>query len=282
MVSSDPMRVIGVSYQAAGAKDVTLLSTPGVRVKLFDGAQLTGILFKDKNNPEEQCLSGLNVKGIVYQDEARSKESILQAEKIAGIIYQEGDAVSYNISSGSKITGVTYREADGTQVKLLSGPQLNADILNGSRITGIAYLENSSVTVKSLGEATLTGVLYRERGADKEDIVTGARIIGIIYRVAAAAQRRVAAAARQEAPYRAEGRARETNGFRKAERVFLYLLPIVGVLGLVVPLALKQSNLTVLSLYLAVPLIMVPIAYLLYLHYRRENGNRSPSRGAKT
>jgi len=172
-------------------------------------------------------------------------------------------------------------------VKLLSGPQLNADILNGSRITGIAYLENSSVTVKSLGEATLTGVLYRERGADKEDIVTGARLIGIIYRVAAA-QRRVAAAAqrrvaaRQEAPYRAEGRARETNGFRKAERVFLYLLPIVGVLGLIVPLALKQSNLTVLSLYLAVPLIMVPIAYLLYLHYRRENGNRSPSRGAKT
>ena len=64
MTSSDPMRVIGVSYQAAGAKEVTLLSTPGVRVKLFDGAQLTGILFKDQNDPEEQCLSGLNVREL--------------------------------------------------------------------------------------------------------------------------------------------------------------------------------------------------------------------------
>jgi hypothetical protein len=279
MAPSDPLRVLGVSYRAAGAKEVTLLSTPGVRVKLFDGAQLTGILFKDKNDPEEQCLSGLNVTGIVYQDEERSKESILSADKVAGIIYQEGDALSYTIPSGSQITGVTYREADGTQVKLLSGPQLNADILNGSRITGIAYLENSSVTVKSLGEATLTGVLYRERGADKEDIVTGARIIGIIYRVAAAAPRRVAAAAPPETVYRA--RAREPNGFRKAERVLLYLLPIVGVVGLLVPLALKQSNLIRLSLYLAVPLIILPIVYLLYLRLsKRKNGNQSLSGGA--
>jgi len=271
------MRVIGVSYQAAGAKEVTLLSTPGVRVKLFDGAQLTGILFKDKKDPEEQCLSGLNVNGIVYEEEGRFRESILKAHNIAGIIYQEGDALNYNISSGSKITGITYRETDGTQVKLLNGLQLNADILDGSRITGIVHLENSSVTVKSLREAALTGVLYRERGADKEDIVTGVRIIGIIYRVVAAVRR--------EAAYRngagAYAGAHEKNGFRKAERALLYLLPIVGVLGLVVPLALKQSNLTSVSSYLAVPLIIVPIAYLLYLRYhRREKRMQSPSEGA--
>jgi len=268
MTSSDPMKVIGVSYQATGSKEVTLLSTPGVRVKLFDGAQLTGILFKDKNDPEEQCLSGLNVKGIVYQEEALTRESILKADKIAGIIYQEGDALSYNISSGSKITGITYRESDGTPVKLLSGLQLNADILNGSRITGIAHLENSSVTVKSLRDAALTGVLYRERGADKEDIVTGVRIIGIVYRVAATARRE----ARREAVVRAGAGAYEKNGFRKAERALLYLLPIVGVLGLVVPLVLKRYNLTSIGAYIAVPLIVVPIAYLLYLRlFRREN-----------
>jgi cation transport regulator ChaC len=273
MVSSDPMRVIGVSYQAAGAKEVTLLSTPGVRVKLFDGAQLTGILFRDKGDPEEQCLSGLNVAGIVYQEEGRSKESILKAHKIAGIIYQEGDVLSYNISSGSKITGITYREADGTQVKLLSGPQLNADILNGSRITGIAYLDNSSVTVKSVREAALTGVLYRERGADKEDIVTGVRLIGIIYRVVAADQREAPSrkgVAKREVAYRNGVGAYEKNGFQKAERALLYLLPIVGVLGLVVPLVLNQSNLILVSSSLAVPLIIVPIAYLLYLRLRRK------------
>ena len=193
----------------------------------------------------------------------------MKADKIAGIIYQEGDALSYNISSGSKITGITYRESDGTPVKLLSGLQLNADILNGSRITGIAHLENSSVTVKSLRDAALTGVLYRERGADKEDIVTGVRIIGIIYRVAATARRE----ARREAVVRTGAGAYEKNGFRKAERALLYLLPIVGVLGLVVPLALKRYNLTSIGAYIAVPLIVVPIAYLLYLRlFRRENG----------
>src|SRR5674536_343780 len=151
MVSSDPMKVIGVSYQAAGSTEVTLLSAPGVRVKLFDGAQLTGILFRDKEDAEEQCLNGLNVTGIVYREEERSKESILKADNVAG-----------------------------------------------------AY---------------------------------------------------------------------EKNGFQKAERVFLYLLPIVGVLGLVVPLVLNQSNLTSVSAYLAVPLIIVPIAYLLYLRFhRRERG----------
>jgi cation transport regulator ChaC len=278
MVSSDPMKVIGVSYQAAGSKEVTLLSTPGVRVKLFDGAQLTGILFRDKEDTEEQCLSGLNVTGIVYREEGRSKESILKAHKIAGIIYQEGVALSYNISSGSKITGITYREADGTQVKLLSGPQLNADILNGSRITGIAYLDNSSVTVKSVREAALTGVLYRERGADKEDIVTGVRIIGIIYRVTPTTQPEVAykkGAAQREITYLNGAGADEKNGFQKAERALLYLLPIVGVLGLVIPLALNQSNLTSVSAYLAIPLIIVPIAYLLYLRFhRRESGTQ--------
>jgi hypothetical protein len=157
-------------------------------------------------------------------------------------------------------------------VKLLSGPQLNADILNGSRITGIAYLDNSSVTVKSVREAALTGVLYRERGADKEDIVTGVRIIGIIHRVTATVQREAAyrkGAAQREATYLNGAGAYEKNGFQKAERALLYLLPIVGVLGLVVPLVLNQSNLTSVSAYLAVPLIIVPIAYLLYLRFHR-------------
>jgi len=57
------------------------------------------------------------------------------------------------------------------------------------------------------------------------------------------------------------------NGFRKAERILLYLLPIIGVLGLVVPIALKQFNITLLSSYIAVALIVLPVVYLLYLRY---------------
>jgi ABC-type phosphate transport system permease subunit len=47
----------------------------------------------------------------------------------------------------------------------------------------------------------------------------------------------------------------------------LYLLPIIGVLGLVVPIALKQFNITLLSSYIAVALIVLPVVYLLYLRY---------------
>ena len=57
------------------------------------------------------------------------------------------------------------------------------------------------------------------------------------------------------------------NGFRKAERILLYLLPIIGVLGLVVPIALKQFNITLLSSYIAIALIVVPVVYLVYLRY---------------
>jgi hypothetical protein len=144
-------------------------------------------------------------------------------------------------------------------VKLLGGTLLNARILNGSRITGFVYREKKGVTATSLRDAVLTGVLYREQGSSEEGVLTSLRIIGIIYRDVAP-------------PSRAARRARHVgapagNGFRKAERLLLYLLPIIGVLGLVVPLVLKELNLAWLISFLAIPLIVVPVAYLLYLRY---------------
>jgi hypothetical protein len=105
----------------------------------------------------------------------------------------------------------------------------------------------------------LTGVLYRERASSEEDILTSLRIIGIIYRDIAPPSRATRRATEVEEP--------SGNGFRKAERILLYLLPIIGVLGLVVPIALKQFNITLLSSYIAVALIVLPVVYLLYLRY---------------
>ena len=123
----------------------------------------------------------------------------------------------------------------------------------------MVYREDKGVTATSLREAVLTGVLYRERASSEEGILTSLRIIGIIYRDVAPPSR----AARRAR----EGVAPSGNGYRKAERTLLYLLPIIGILGLVVPLALKQSNLTLLISYIAVALIVVPVVYLLYLRY---------------
>jgi len=259
MVSVDRSRVIGVTYQDPKGKDAVLLNAPDIKVKLLDNGELTGILFKDKDNGEENCLSGLNIKGVIYKDEDSSIESILTARKVIGIIYQEGTSADRTILSRSKLLGITYQEAGSTQVKLLGGPQLNARILNGSRITGVVYQENKGITATSLREAVLTGVLYREQGSSEEGILTSLRIIGIIYRDIAPPSRAARRARKVEAPV--------GNGFRRAERVLLYLLPIIGVLGLVVPLVLKEFNPPWLISFLAVPLIVVPVAYLLYLKY---------------
>jgi hypothetical protein len=260
MASVERSKVIGLIYQDAKGNDGVLLNAPEIKVKLLDNGELTGIIFKDKKNGEETCLNGLNITGIIYQDEDSSRENILTARKVLGIIYQEGSSADRSILSRSKLLGITYQEAGSTEVKLLGGPQLNARILNGSRITGLVHREDKGVTATSLREALLTGVLYREQASSEEGILTSLRIIGIIYRDIAP-------------PSRAARRATEmgessVNGFRKAERILLYLLPIIGALGLVVPLALEQSNVTLLSSYVAIALIVVPVAWLLYRKYR--------------
>ena len=259
MASANRSRVIGVTYQDTKGKDGVLLNDPQIKVKLLDNGELTGIVFKDKKNGEETCLSGLNITGVIYQDEDSSRENILTARKVLGIIYQEGSSVDRTILSRSKLLGITYQEAGSTEVKLLGGPQLNARILNGSRITGVVYREDKGVTATSLREAVLTGVLYREPASSEEGILTSLRIIGIIYRDVVPLRRASRRATEVEQP--------SGNGFRKAERILLYLLPIIGVLGLVVPIALKQFNIALLSSYIAIALIVVPVVYLVYLRY---------------
>ena len=102
-------------------------------------------------------------------------------------------------------------------------------------------------------------MIYKEQNSSEEDILTSLKIIGIIYRDITPPSRATRRARKIEVP--------TGNGFLKIERILLYLLPIIGVLGLVVPYALEQFQTTILISFLAVPLIVVPIAYLLYLKY---------------
>ena len=260
MATVDRSRVLGITYQDTEGKDGVLLNAPDIKVKLLDSGELTGIIFKAKQNGEETCLSGLNITGVIYQDEDSSREGILTARKVLGIIYQEGTFVDRTILSRSKLLGITYQEAGSSEVKLLGGPQINARILNGSRITGVVYRDNGGVTATSLRDAVLTGLLYKEAAASEEGVLTSLRIVGIIYRDVKPPSRAARLATEKEEP--------SANGFRKAERFLLYLLPIVGVLGLVLPLILRQLNVSQLSTYVAIVLIVAPVVYLFYLRYR--------------
>ncbi|MGZ8874673.1 MAG: hypothetical protein ACXW1E_08135 [Halobacteriota archaeon] len=269
MAAANPSRVIGVTYQDPKGKDAVLLNAPDIKVKLLANAELTGFLFKDKNNGVETCLSGLNVTGVIYEDEDSCVESILTARKVLGIIYQESTSADRTILNRSKLLGVTYQEAGSTEVKLLGGTQLNARILNGSRITGVVYREEGGITASSLRESVLTGAIYKEQNAIEEDVLTSLKIIGIIYRDVAPSFRATRRARKVEAP--------TGNGFLRVERLLLYLLPIIGVLGLVVPYVLEQFKTTILISFLAVPLIVVPVAYLLYQYYSKGRSTVSSS-----
>lgn len=45
-------------------------------------------------------------------------------------------------------------------------------------------------------------------------------------------------------------------------KIILYLLPILGVIGITVPLIIGQTNLSLLGMYLAIPMILAPVIYI--------------------
>ncbi|WP_445474205.1 hypothetical protein ACT9XH_07390 [Methanococcoides methylutens] len=51
------------------------------------------------------------------------------------------------------------------------------------------------------------------------------------------------------------------NLFAFTEKIITYLLPILGVMGIAIPLIIGQSNLSLLGTYLAIPMILAPIVY---------------------
>ena len=55
---------------------------------------------------------------------------------------------------------------------------------------------------------------------------------------------------------------RLNNKFILTSKVFLYLLPILGIAGITVPLIIGQNNLSILGIYLAIPMILAPIIYI--------------------
>jgi len=82
MASVERSRVIGVTYQDTKGQDAILVNAPEIKVKLLDNWELTGIMFKDKKNGAETCLSGLNIKGVIDEDEDASREDILTTRKV--------------------------------------------------------------------------------------------------------------------------------------------------------------------------------------------------------
>ena len=55
---------------------------------------------------------------------------------------------------------------------------------------------------------------------------------------------------------------RINDKFILTSKVLLYLLPILGIAGITIPLIIGQNNLSLLGIYLAIPMILAPIIYI--------------------
>jgi hypothetical protein len=64
------------------------------------------------------------------------------------------------------------------------------------------------------------------------------------------------------------------NSDRKLEvtfKIVLYVLPILAILGTVIPLFFGKYNYSILGLYIAIPMILAPIIYLMYCRNKYEH-----------
>lgn len=52
-------------------------------------------------------------------------------------------------------------------------------------------------------------------------------------------------------------------------RVILFVIPLAGIIGMLVPLLLGMSNFTLLGSYLAIPMILASLIYWLYFYRAR-------------
>ncbi|WP_094227388.1 hypothetical protein [Methanolobus psychrotolerans] len=57
---------------------------------------------------------------------------------------------------------------------------------------------------------------------------------------------------------------KDNNRFKITAKLILYALPIMGILGLLIPTIIGQFNLTLLGSYLAIPMIVAPLIYHKY------------------
>ena len=284
-LSEDSSVVTGVLYQHKGSTDAQLLGGLAIDVKLFDGVPITGFTYCEENSIEDKLVSGSRVTGIVYRYEATIDNRILRSAKIKGVIFEkreksQGDAAreSANIDparetprspqqgllDGSQIVGLICRDKSTGEEQLTTGARVDMKILNGASIAGIIYEGPEGESIKQLAGSNVTGLLFQQQNSNSETLVGDMAILGLIYQEKDAILERLANSSH--------------NAISMAESVVLYILLIVGILGLLLPAVRKETDFSALN-FLALPsavvttlfvlMVVVPFILLVYRRYRR-------------
>ena len=267
--------ITGILYQHKDSTDTQLLGGLAIGVKLFDGVPITGFTYCEENSTENKLVSGSRVTGIVYRHETSTDDQILRSANIKGVIFQNREQAqvdaaheSANVDaaratlrsseqellSGSKIVGIICRDKSTGEEQLTTGARVDMKILNGASIAGIIYEGPEGESIKRLTGSNLTGLLFQQQNSNSETVVGDT----IIKRVTYSSQ----------------------NAISVAERGILYIVLIVGILGLLLPTVRKDTDFSPLN-FLALPsavvttlfvlMVVVSIVVLVYMRYRRSH-----------
>jgi hypothetical protein len=281
----DSSVITGVLYQHKGSTDTQLLGGLAIGVKLFHGVPISGFTYCEENSIEDKLVSGSRVTGIVYRHETSVDDRILRSAKIKGVIFQsreqaQRDAAreSANVDAarviprspqqgplnGSQIVGIICRDKSTGEEQLTTGARVDMKILNGASIAGIIYEGPEGESIKHLTGSNITGLLFQQQNSSSETLVGDMAILGLIYQEKDAVLARLANGSQ--------------NAISMIETVILYMLLIVGILGLLVPAVSKQTDFSPLN-FLALPsavltalfvlMVVVSIIVLVYMRYKR-------------
>jgi hypothetical protein len=283
----DSSVITGILYQHKDSTDTQLLGGLAIGVKLFDGVPITGFTYCEENSTENKLVSGSRVTGIVYRHETSTDDQILRSANIKGVIFQNREQAqvdaaheSANVDaaratlrsseqellSGSKIVGIICRDKSTGEEQLTTGARVDMKILNGATIAGIIYEGPEGESIKHLTGSNLTGLLFQQQNSNSETVVGDMAILGLIYQEKDTIIKRVTNSSQ--------------NAISVAERVILYIVLIVGILGLLLPTVRKDIDFSPLN-FLALPsavvttlfvlMVVVSIVVLVYMRYRRSH-----------
>ena len=283
--------VTGILYQHAGSTDTQLLAGIAIAVKLFAGVPITGFAYREDNTPDNKLVSGSRVTGIVWQDGTSTDERVLRTGKVTGVIYQTREHACANDSSasasvdaardasdslqilpsGSKIVGIICRDTSTGQEELTTGAKIDMKILSGASVTGIMYEGPEGERIKHLRGSNITGLLFQQPNSSSETVVGDMAVLGLIYK---------------EKPVPGRFGYGSQSPVALAESVVLYMLLIIGVLGLVVPAVRPDASFSALN-FLGLPstvvttllafMVIVPVIILIYRSYTRSRASASSS-----
>ena len=281
----DSSVITGVLYQHKGSTDTQLLGGLAIGVKLFDGVPISGFTYCEENSIEDKLVSGSRVTGIVYRHETSVDDRILRSAKIKGVIFEKREksqedtarespnvdparetprSPQQGLPDGSQIVGMIYREKSTAEEQLTTGARVDMQILNVASIAGIIYEGPEGESIKQLTGSNITGLLFQQQNSNTETLVGDMAVLGFMYQEKDAILERLANSSH--------------NGISMAESVILYILLIVGILGLLLPAVRKETDFSALN-FLALPsavvttlfvlMVVVPLILLIYRRYRR-------------